>query len=62
VNTLITFGASGLESAKYGTITGNLTINGGGSSDNNYIILSGLGTAMLGDFTVDGKGGKRRRD
>ena len=65
VNTLISFD-NGLESVKLGTVTGTLTINGsdnttGGANDhtkgNDYLVLNSLGTAMVADFVVDGKGG-----
>lgn len=56
VNTNISFGASGLESAKLGTVTGTLTINGD-NVEHDYFILQGLGSAMAGHFIVDGLGG-----
>jgi hypothetical protein len=55
VNTLVSF-SGGLESVKLGTVTGTLTINGD-NVDNDYFALRGVGTAMAGNFTVDGKGG-----
>ncbi len=56
VNTEVTFGSSGLESAKLGVVTGTLTINGD-NLEQDYFILQGLGSAMTGHFVVDGRGG-----
>ena len=55
VNTLVSF-SSGLESVKLGTVTGTLTINGD-NADNDYFLLNGVGTAMVGNLVVDGQGG-----
>ncbi|MBS0658396.1 MAG: tail fiber protein [Verrucomicrobia bacterium] len=55
VNTEVTF-SGGLESIKYGAITGSLTILGD-DAENDYFVLTGLGSAMQGDFTVDAGGG-----
>ena len=56
VNTEVTFGTSGLESIKLGAVTGAVVINGD-NVEQDYFVLSGLGSAMAGDFTIDGKGG-----
>jgi len=55
VNTLVSF-SGGLESAKLGSVTGTLTINGD-NVDSDYFMLRGMGTAMAGHFAIDGKGG-----
>ncbi|MBL9142692.1 MAG: tail fiber protein [Verrucomicrobiaceae bacterium] len=61
VNTEITFAdnagvANGLESIKIGALTGTLTIEGD-NADNDFFKLQGLGSAMVGHLSIDGKGG-----
>lgn len=61
VNTEITFAdnigtPNGLESIKIGELTGTLTIEGD-NVDNDFFRLQGLGSAMVGHVSIDGRGG-----